>query len=442
MDFKKKMKNFFTLTRKANGGFTLVELIVVIAILAILAGVGIPVYSGYITKANMGVDESLAGEIKQALILAHYSGKLTPGDYVVVSCGAPAVASSNTADAAMVAVFGADWKNTLNLKYDGWSAELGVVANKEAMENVQNSTFNGNALGYLLGDVQSVVDQFSGFLVGNATVNQEMGDYLREHGVNIGADNKVTSENINAVSNAAPMFVANNITNAAAKKNGFADYWAASELTVLVTGNVPTESFDTILVNGNNEQDVLANAAAGFARVEAMANWVDEQNKANGVTSTYAQDLRNSLTNATDAATITNLIAATEGSIMSTNFKNYCNYFGITGENIPDDITGYDEAALMSLVGGLNATNAGSNSQAYKDGQAFLTYMDGLQGAADSIAKDMDLNSSNFYNDKMVNYVQDYMEMGDILGQVGAEDGSFVFLYNGSSVQCVPIDYD
>ena len=37
---------------KNNGGFTLVELIVVIAILAILAGVAVPVYSGYIAKAQ------------------------------------------------------------------------------------------------------------------------------------------------------------------------------------------------------------------------------------------------------------------------------------------------------------------------------------------------------------------------------------------------------
>ena len=40
---------------KANGGFTLVELIVVIAILGILVGVGMPAYSNYVSKAQSAV---------------------------------------------------------------------------------------------------------------------------------------------------------------------------------------------------------------------------------------------------------------------------------------------------------------------------------------------------------------------------------------------------
>ena len=55
---------------KSNKGFSLVELIVVIAIMAIIAGVAIPVYSNYIEKANEGVDENAWAEAVHAAELA------------------------------------------------------------------------------------------------------------------------------------------------------------------------------------------------------------------------------------------------------------------------------------------------------------------------------------------------------------------------------------
>lgn len=93
----------------SKSGFTLVELIVVIAILGILAGIAVPAYSGYIKKANEAADYAQLDAIKTAVSFASVDKQLkTSNEYkditsITVSQSGTGAASVTVApDAAKV----------------------------------------------------------------------------------------------------------------------------------------------------------------------------------------------------------------------------------------------------------------------------------------------------------------------------------------------------
>ena len=71
--------------KEQNHGFSLVELIVVVAIMAVLVGVLAPAYLAYVEKTRIQRDESAAGEIFRAAEIVVYTGQYDITDQVLVT---------------------------------------------------------------------------------------------------------------------------------------------------------------------------------------------------------------------------------------------------------------------------------------------------------------------------------------------------------------------
>lgn len=113
--------------KKNNKGFSLVELIVVIAIMAVLASVAVIGVSVYIPKAQQAADQQAVNDVMDAFNLYYYSDpENVTGGYVVLGPDG-VVRADAVGEEAMKAMFGAnDWDTAVKLQYANWKGVSGV----------------------------------------------------------------------------------------------------------------------------------------------------------------------------------------------------------------------------------------------------------------------------------------------------------------------------
>lgn len=80
------------LMKRSNQGFSLVELIIVIAIMAVLVGILAPQYLKYVRKSRVSIDITNADEIAHAVNAAISDGQIT-ADGSITGAGGTAIAN-------------------------------------------------------------------------------------------------------------------------------------------------------------------------------------------------------------------------------------------------------------------------------------------------------------------------------------------------------------